>query len=69
MTSKKQLGAKLQLSRRLRDDELLFGECQSVIIITIEEQNLLKLVQKAKELGVYTQTIGKVIEESKFLIK
>ena len=54
------VGAEINLTRKLRSDELLFGECQSVIIITINEQDLHAVVEKAQELNVYTQTIGKV---------
>ena len=60
--SDKGLGAEINLSRKLRNDELLFGECQSVIIVTIKEENLYDLIAKAQELGVYTQTIGKVVD-------
>jgi len=66
--SNKGIGAKINLSRKLRDDELLFGECQSVIIVTIEEINLHKLVSMANKLNVYTQTIGKVTDDNKLLI-
>ena len=36
----------------MRNDELLFGECQSVIIVTINEENLFTLVEKAQALNV-----------------
>ena len=66
--SNKGLGVEINLTRKLRDDELLFGECQSVIIVTIEEENLHKLVSMANDLNVYTQTIGKVRNNSKLSI-
>jgi phosphoribosylformylglycinamidine (FGAM) synthase-like enzyme len=62
------LGVEINLTRKLRDDELLFGECQSVIIVTIEEENLHKLVSMANDLNVYTQTIGKVRNNGKLSI-
>ncbi len=58
--SDKNIGAEINLTRKLRTDELLFGECQSVIIVTISEDDLYSLIEKAQELNVYTQTIGKV---------
>ena len=64
----KSIGAEINLSRKLRDDELLFGECQSVIIVTINEENLFTLVEKAQALNVYTQTIGKVTSKGKLII-
>ena len=66
--SKKGIGAKINLSRKLREDELLFGECQSVIIVSIEEKNLHELVSIANKLNVYTQTIGKVTDNNKLAI-
>ena len=66
--SENKIGAEINLSRKLRQDELLFGECQSVIIVSIEEGNLHKLVSMANELNVYTQTIGKVTSSDKLII-
>jgi len=66
--SKKGIGAKINLSRKLREDELLFGECQSVIIVSIEENNLHELVSMANKLNVYTQTIGKVTDNNRLTI-
>ena len=68
MHSEQKFGAHINLSRKLRNDELLFGECQSVIIITIEEKDLHKLITMANENNVYTQTIGKVTLDDKLII-
>ena len=38
------IGAKLDIDRKLRDDELLFGECQSGIIVTLDEDQLYELI-------------------------
>ena len=38
------LGVKLDLTRKNRNDELLFGECQSSIIVSINEENLIDLI-------------------------
>ena len=62
------IGAEINLTRKLRADELLFGECQSVIIITISEENLYSLIEKAQELNVYTQTIGRVTDSANLKI-
>ena len=66
--SDENIGAELNLTRKLRSDELLFGECQSVIIVTVSEENLHVLVEKALELNVYTQTIGKVTNKGRLKI-
>jgi phosphoribosylformylglycinamidine synthase subunit PurL len=62
------LGAKLNLSRKLRNDELLFGECQSVIIVTISEEHLIDIVTIAKKHDIPTQTIGRVTSDATLTI-
>ncbi len=68
MRSPSQLGAKIDCARRLRNDELLFGECPSAIVITIPEINLIDLIMIAKDLDVPTQTIGRVTNDGKLRI-
>ena len=68
MASKKGIGARINIERKLRNDELLFGECQSVIIVTIDESLLYKLVILAQKYNVHTQTIGKVTSDNKLQI-
>ena len=62
------IGAELNVSRKLSDVELLFGECPSVIIVSISEKNLYELVILSKKYNVHTQTIGKVTSNSKMII-
>ena len=62
------LGAKLYFDHKLRDDELLFGECPSLIIVSFREENLYELVLLSKKYNVYTQTIGKVVDNGKLEI-
>ena len=64
----KSLGAKLNIESKLRDDELLFGECQSVIIITINEKDLITVITEAKKSNVHTQTIGRVTNDKTLTI-
>ena len=61
--SKSKIGVKLDLVRKLRTDELLFGECPSVIIVSITEDDLYNLVVLAKRHDIHTQTIGKVTDD------
>jgi len=63
ITSRNDLGASLNLVRKLEDVELLFGECPSVIIVTIKEKDLYNLVVLAKKYDIHTQTIGKVTDD------
>ena len=46
----------------------MFGECQSVIIITIEEKNLFKLIALASKMKIHTQTIGVVTKTPRLVI-
>ena len=56
------------MARKLRNDELLFGECQSLIVVTLEESALYELILLSKKLDVHTQTIGRVTDTGKFII-
>jgi phosphoribosylformylglycinamidine synthase len=62
------LGAKLDVVRKLRDDELVFGECQSVIVVTLEESALYELILLSQKLDVHTQTIGRVTDTGNLVI-
>jgi len=66
--SKPGLGAKLDVVRKLRDDELVFGECQSVIVISLEEAALYELILLAQRHDMHTQTIGRVTDTKSLLI-
>ena len=68
LNSSSNIGAKIDFDRKLRNDEMLFGECQSVIIVTIEADCLHKLILLAQGLDVYTQTIGRVNDTSRLEI-
>ena len=68
ISSNSSLGAKLDIDRKLRNDELLFGECQSVIVVTLAEENLYELILLAQGLDVYTQTIGRVTDTGRLVI-
>jgi len=68
MHSYPKLGAKLDVARKLRNDELLFGECQSLIVVTLEEPALYELILLSKKLDVHTQTIGRVTDTGRLVI-
>jgi len=59
----KKLGASLYISRKMREDELLFSESQSVILVTIGENSLLDLEKITSEYQVPSVTIGKVTDD------
>jgi len=56
----KPMGASIYISRKLRDDEIFFGETQSVIILTISERHLLDIERIAAKNIVPCFTIGRV---------
>jgi len=68
LSSKDKLGAEINLEHKMRIDELLFGECSSLIIVSINETKLYDLVHLSKEYDVRTQTIGKVINNGRFVV-
>ena len=54
------IGAEIHITSKIRTDLLLFGESQSVIIVTVSKENLHNVVLKAKANDVFTQCIGSV---------
>ncbi len=68
ISSKKSLGANINLTRKLRNDELLFGECQSAIVVTVEEDNLIELIKISQSYDIPTHSIGKVTSSEKLIM-
>ena len=46
----------------------MFGECPSLIVVTLKEEELFQLVLLAKKYNVQSQTIGKVTDDGLFEI-
>ena len=68
MFSRGGLGVRLDVERKLENDELLFGECQSVIVVSLAEPALYELIMLAQELDMHTQTIGRVTDTDSLVI-
>ena len=68
IASNEDIGASINVARKLTDIELLFGECPSVIIVTVNQSNLYNLVKIAKSHDIHTQTIGTVTNDSRLSI-
>lgn len=64
--SKDPLGARVFLARKLRNDELLFGETQGMVLLSIKENDLMEFERVCMALGVPTTTIGRVTDTSLF---
>ena len=62
------LGAYINIESKLSEVELFFGECESIIIVTIKEEDLLKLINISKNNNIRTETIGRVTNDSKLII-
>ncbi len=60
------LGARIHFSRKLRKDELLFGETQGLVVISIAESDLMEFERICMNIGVPTTTVGRVTDEGKF---
>ena len=61
-SSKKGMGAEININRRLRTDEILFGESQGVIVVSLESKNLHHVALLSQEYNIHTQTIGVVTD-------
>ncbi len=67
-SSSDNLGADIHLESELSDLELLFGECASTIIVTVNKEDLYKLVLITKKYDINSQTIGVVNNKGKLII-
>ena len=59
-------GARVHLSRKIRDDELLFGETQGLILISFGENNFIKFERICMQKRISATTIGRVTGDGKF---
>ncbi len=60
------LGARIHLSRKLLPEELLFGETQGIVIISIDENDLMEFERICMNIGVPSTTIGRVTDSGQF---
>ncbi|MDP6396093.1 MAG: AIR synthase-related protein [Candidatus Marinimicrobia bacterium] len=57
------IGARIYMSSKIRNDELLFGETQGLYIITVKEENIMELERLCMQIGVTCTAIGRVIDK------
>jgi selenophosphate synthetase-related protein len=62
----KQLGARIHLSRKVKPEELLFGETQGLILISLKEEDIMEFERICMNFGVPSTTIGRVTNTGKF---
>ncbi len=60
------LGARIHLSRKLRQDEMLFGETQGMVLVSIGERDLMEFERICTTIGIPSTTIGRVTNDSRF---
>ena len=60
------LGARIHLSRKLKDEELLFGETQGLVIVTLLEEDIMEFERICMTIGVPSTTIGRVTDNDLF---
>ncbi len=63
--SKNELGARIHLSRKLRQDEILFGETQGLVVVSINESDLMEFERICMTIGVPSTTIGRVTRDGR----
>ena len=62
------LGARIYFSRKLRNDELLFGETQGLVVISLGEEDIMEFERICMTIGVPSTTIGRVTDDGKFTV-
>lgn len=64
--SKPGIGAKIHLSRKLTNEELLFGETQGLVIVTLSEEDIMEFERICMSVGVPSTTIGRVTNNNQY---
>ena len=64
--SHKHLGARIHLSRKMKPEELLFGETQGLILISLKEEDIMEFERICMNFGVPCTTIGRVTNTGTF---
>ena len=60
------LGARIHFSRKMRDDELLFGETHGLVMVTLSENDLIEFERICMTAGVPSTTIGRITDDGNF---
>ncbi len=64
--SEPSIGAKIHLSRKLTNEELLFGETQGLVIVTLSEEDIMEFERICMSVGVPSTTIGRVTNTNQY---
>jgi len=61
------LGARIHFSRKMRNDELLFGETQGLVVVTLCENDLIEFERICMTTGVPSTTIGRITDDGNYI--
>ena len=60
ITAPDEFGARIYLSRKLKPEELLFGETHGLVVISLREEDIMEFERICMNIGVPCTTIGRV---------
>ncbi|NQV37814.1 MAG: hypothetical protein HQ509_07415 [Candidatus Marinimicrobia bacterium] len=60
------LGARVHFSRKLRTDQMLFGETQGLILISLGEEDIMEFERICMSIGIPSTTIGRVTDTGRY---
>ncbi|MDP6684530.1 MAG: AIR synthase-related protein [Candidatus Marinimicrobia bacterium] len=60
------IGARIHLSRKLLPEELLFGETQGLVLISLKEEDIMEFERICMNIGVPCTTVGRVTNTGRF---
>ncbi|NHZ86000.1 MAG: hypothetical protein GWP19_08975 [Planctomycetia bacterium] len=66
IASENGIGARIHLSRKLKDEELLFGETQGLVVVSLSEEDIMEFERICMTIGVPSTTIGRVTDDDMF---
>ncbi len=66
LNSREGIGARIHMSSKIRDDEMLFGETQGLVIVTVEEESIIDIERICMKLRLPCTAIGRVTDTGKF---
>jgi phosphoribosylformylglycinamidine synthase len=66
IASERGLGARIHLSRKLKEEELLFGETQGMVVVSLSENDIMEFERICMTVGVPSTTIGRVTDNNLF---
>ncbi|MBC8174184.1 MAG: hypothetical protein H8E82_00805 [Candidatus Marinimicrobia bacterium] len=66
LNSREGIGARIHMSSKIREDEMLFGETQGLVIVTVEEESIIEIERICMRLRLPCTAIGRVTDTGKF---